>query len=284
MKKIVALVLSLVMVLGLATTAFAVNPVVQQWDPTGGTDGKGAWVNWYAPSAAGDYDLSDFAKGADENYLPCYEFGTGNFFVETTEAAATYKAVYGATVVYLAKVEKSDVYYTDNADVFTNVTKETDECGKLVVTDTTKTYYVAYDEANKNAPSYYVATKNGGTQLLVDGKIVDVKATASTAVTPHSYKGNDVVDNVYTTVKCENCGKVAKLYATATAAGKNAVGPIEGGYITLADWISFTVAPAADAETDKVESAETFDAGIAMYVGMSVMAAAGSAVVLKKKD
>ena len=36
--------------------------------------------------------------------------------------------------------------------------------------------------------------------------------------------------------------------------------------------------------TDKVTSAETFDAGIAMYVGMSVMAAAGSAVVLKKKD
>ena len=37
--------------------------------------------------------------------------------------------------------------------------------------------------------------------------------------------------------------------------------------------------------TDKVTSAETFDAGIAMYVGMSVMAAAGSAVVIgKKKD
>ena len=43
-------------------------------------------------------------------------------------------------------------------------------------------------------------------------------------------------------------------------------------------------APAVDSETEKVESAETFDAGIAMYVGMSVMAAAGSAVVLKKKD
>ena len=37
--------------------------------------------------------------------------------------------------------------------------------------------------------------------------------------------------------------------------------------------------------TDKVQSAATFDAGIAMYVGMSVMAAAGSAVVIgKKKD
>ena len=44
------------------------------------------------------------------------------------------------------------------------------------------------------------------------------------------------------------------------------------------------VSAGSDAAGDKVESAETFDAGIAMYVGMSVMAAAGSAVVLKKKD
>ena len=36
--------------------------------------------------------------------------------------------------------------------------------------------------------------------------------------------------------------------------------------------------------TDKVTSAATFDAGIAMYVGMSVMAAAGSVVVLKKRE
>ena len=46
----------------------------------------------------------------------------------------------------------------------------------------------------------------------------------------------------------------------------------------------WTAAVAAPEATDKVESAQTFDAGIAMYVGMSVMAAAGSAVVLKKKD
>ena len=49
-------------------------------------------------------------------------------------------------------------------------------------------------------------------------------------------------------------------------------------------FVADAAAVEAPAASDKVESAQTFDAGIAMYVGMSVMAAAGSAVVLKKKD
>ena len=36
--------------------------------------------------------------------------------------------------------------------------------------------------------------------------------------------------------------------------------------------------------TKPVVSADTFDAGIGLYVAMSVMAAAGSAVVLKKRE
>ena len=44
-------------------------------------------------------------------------------------------------------------------------------------------------------------------------------------------------------------------------------------------------APVAPSTPEKVvTSADTFDAGIALYVGMSVMAAAGSAVVLKKRE
>ena len=49
---------------------------------------------------------------------------------------------------------------------------------------------------------------------------------------------------------------------------------------------SSTEEPAASATTETgsatIESAKTFDAGVAMYAAMSVMAAAGSAVVLKK--
>ena len=253
--------------------AGAVAPTLYVWD-TAAKD----WATYYI--ATGD-DLDDLKLGADENCLPCY-FIDGRYFVDTTEAAATYKLVYGATKLFLAPVDVTDVRYLDKATVFTNVTKETDECGKLVVTDTTKTYYVAYDEDNYDEDYYFVATKNGPIQLLVGGKIVDVAPNGAQDLTAHVWKGYDVVNNAYTTAKCENCGKVVKLYATGTAAGKSAHYEAGLGYITKIDngFGPAVVTPS----TDKVQSAETFDAGIAMYVGMSVMAAAGSVVVLKKRE
>ena len=254
--------------------AGAVAPTLYVWD-TAAKD----WATYYI--ATGD-DLDDLKLGADENCLPCYLID-GRYFVDTTEAAATYKLVYGATKLFLAPVDVTDVRYLDKATVFTNVTKETDECGKLVVTDTTKNYYVAYDEDNYDEDYYFVATKNGPIQLLVGGKIVDVAPNGAQDLTAHVWKGHDVVNNAYTTAKCENCGKVVKLYATGTAAGKGAHYEAGLGYITKIDngFGPAVVTPS----TDKVQSAETFDAGIAMYVGMSVMAAAGSAVVIgKKKD
>ena len=255
--------------------AGAVAPTLYVWD-TAAKD----WATYYI--ATGD-DLDDLKLGADENCLPCY-FIDGRYFVDTTEAAATYKLVYGATKLFLAPVDVTDVRYLDKATVFTNVTKETDECGKLVVTDTTKTYYVAYDEDNYDEDYYFVATKNGPIQLLVGGKIVDVAPNGAQDLTAHVWKGHDVVNNAYTTAKCENCGKVVKLYATGTAAGKGAHYEAGLGYITKIDngFGTTVVTPSTD---KTVTSAETFDAGIAMYVGMSVMAAAGSAVVIgKKKD
>ena len=254
--------------------AGAVAPTLYVWD-TAAKD----WATYYI--ATGD-DLDDLKLGADENCLPCYLI-YGRYFVDTTEAAATYKLVYGATKLFLAPVDVTDVRYLDKATVYTNVTKETDECGKLVVTDTTKTYYVAYDENNYDEDYYFVATKNGPVQLLVGGKIVDVAPNGAQDLTAHVWKGHDVVNNDYTTAKCENCGKVVKLYATGTAAGKGAHYEAGLGYITKID-NGFGPAVVTPTTDKTVTSAETFDAGIAMYVGMSVMAAAGSVVVLKKRE
>ena len=254
--------------------ASATDPVLYVAD-----NSTAGWATYCIATGA---DLDDLKQGADENCLPCYLIN-GDYYTEVSPAIAIYKLAYGAKTVYLNPVDSTDVCYDAEAKVFTNITKKTDECGKLVVTDTTKTYYVFYDELDDDEDYYFVATKNGSIQLLVNGKIVDVELHTVQALTAHKWFGYDVVNNAYTTIKCENCEKVAKLYANKTAAGKNAVYVDNFGWITAADAVlpGTVVAPS----TDKVESAETFDAGIAMYVGMSVMAAAGSAVVIgKKKD
>lgn len=73
-------------------------------------------------------------------------------------------------------------------------------------------------------------------------------------------------------------GKVtAKKVGTATIT----VTTVDGGYT---DTCSVTVTKTASSYEPDVESPKTFDAGAAMYIGVTLLAAAGSAVVLKKKD
>ncbi len=280
MKKIVALVLSLVMVLGLATTAMAAPAAVEfdYWDATT-NEWKDAGVTFPAGT-----DLDDLVAD-DEEYLPCYEIH-GDFYVEVAAASATNKLVYGAKTVYLVEVDEADYKFIDEAKAFTVVDADDATCGDYYIAnlDEDDVYYASFNK-DGSLKQAYVAKKTATDNILVNGKLVAAETVTVTQET-HAWAGYDVANYQYTTVKCQNCGKVATLYANATAAGKGAVRvPATGdllGYITKAD-AGFTVAGTA-VEGDKVTSAETFDAGIAMYVGMSVMAAAGSAVVLKKKD
>ena len=283
MKKIVALVLSLVMVLGLATTAFAVDATIYSW-----SDSAKDWVDMSTLGTAWELsgDLDDQTLGYDDGYLPCYT-ANGKFFVETTAASALWKMVYGPKTVYLTEVDEEDVAFVAKASVLDVVETADAECGDYHVATLglKDVYYVSYDAKTGLPNGFYKADKTSSDNVLVDGKLVAVQVLGTGVVSfaDHTWVGYDVVDYVYTTVKCSECGNVAKLYANAEAAGKKAQ-PVAGlGWITAADAFNYGVsAPAVD--SDKVESAETFDAGIAMYVGMSVMAAAGSAVVLKKKD
>ena len=281
MKKIVALVLSLVMVLGLATTAFAVDAKLYYW--------SNASEEWSESSVTISGDIADQAKDYDDGKLPCYNVGS-YYFVEATEAVATHKLVYGAQTVYLTMVDEEEISFENKASVLKVVAESDAVCGDYYVADAAydedDVYYAAYNK-DGTVKALYVADKTSSTNVLVDGKLVAV-ATATPTQLTHAWVGYDVVNYAYTTVKCANCAKVAPLFANATAAGKGAVKVTVGGdvlgYITKAA-AGYTAAGAVEAPaTDKVESAETFDAGIAMYVGMSVMAAAGSAVVLKKKD
>ena len=232
-------------------------------------------------------DLDDFAKDASDKCLPCYEVN-GDYYVEVKAASASYKLVYGAKTVYLTPVAAKLVKYVDTASVLNVVDKDDAECGDYYVTnlDEDDVYYISYNKKGDAVDGIWVAAKNGSVQILVNGKIVDAEdASSDVTFMFHKFKGYDAVNYQYTTVKCTECGKVANLYANSTAAGKKAVKIDNLGWVTYADYMGFGASASAGTTTGKVESAETFDAGIAMYVGMSVMAAAGSAVVIgKKKD
>ena len=96
-----------------------------------------------------------------------------------------------------------------------------------------------------------------------------------------------VKDNEIVSVKC-TCGDTFKVVQDIKGLASGTYAPLAQGaddYVILKATSSGKLPSGTTTpSTDKVQSAETFDAGIAMYVGMSVMAAAGSAVVLKKKD
>ena len=201
----------------------------------------------------------------------------GDVYVQVPTLAEADVVVYNdadAKVVFVYLAVADNIEYEGNGVAFTNFGKA---CGqyKDANYDKTAKYYSFQNVV-------YKAVETSATALMVNGKLVPVEP-ATGAFVPHiaSYTYNDKFE--VTAVKCGVCGCAATIvpnYASLPDAVKalSINNVINGGQYFY--W-GVASAPAAD---EKVESAETFDAGIAMYVGMSVMAAAGSAVVLKKRE
>ena len=314
MKKIVALVLSLVMALSLCTVAFAAG-----------------------------YDLEVTVKGQHEKYddlkfveqkddvLAHYEGKThSEWFVETTDDdvydnennfVVTYQK--DGKAVYLLRVESTDL-----------------KVNALKATAVAEHKYVGCGDENDKAPkncykdvkdkNYWVKLgdndEHTGIYVTVDGKydnVVEVRAatvfgapdydkTAEVVPAGHlmvlvkkniEYKtstdGKIVKDvNEY---KCYFCNRTfygsdfpystpetADTYSStfANELVKAKFVNVEDGVI-LGDvayyWTTDKDNDTKTDDTNKVPSAKTFDAGVAMYVGMSLLSVAGGAVVIGKK-
>ncbi len=298
MKKIVALVLSLVMALSLCTVAFAVEDGDTFYDgTTKGVAKKYTYVDKYTAGAV--------------NYLPHFVEQTtdGTWYLVGTKGTVMYDEDLKATDLYLGDAMKSsevdkglggDYAYQFKATV---QEAQTWSCTQ----DQLKKGYVYTNAQDETCYAVdYKASNTGATiYLLVDGKIV--KANAYEPVTGQHilyYTGSKMTEvkvGVFQ-VKCAACQKdilISKdningagyLYendyttyeAWSEATGKTASVPVNATFVTGSWYVLDAGKTTTDTTKDGVDSAKTFDAGVAMYVGMSLLSVAGGAVVIGKK-
>ena len=281
MKKIIATVLAMVMALALCTTAFAAPDKYDLYlaDSNNISGGK------LTTSAAVATNLKDVSMPvtAAANYtngtgnLEYLTIGTDYYVKTTTPTVKDYAVtVHGKTDIlfYVTKVDNKPEYAAV-AKAFTDFGYK---CGQVVNTDNSKYYEITTGEHTGK-----VFKEGSGWTVLVDGKLVNLDGT-DVKVKEHNWSVSaSKVENgkvIPTEAVCGICGsKSTAIYETGKAPAGSKVETLNGvtGYVVVPNGAS-TTTPAGNTTSPK-----TFDAGIAMYVGMALTSVAGSAVVIGKK-
>ena len=312
MKKIVALVLSLVMALSLCTLAFA--------------DGYDIEV-----TKKGEHTKYDELKSVaqTDTVLPHYEGkANGEWFVETADpdvydSASNFIVTYqrDGKIVYLLRVEKDDMKVNalkadavaehkyvgcgdNNAKAPKDCYKDVKNSNYWIKSDADDAVaYVTVDGDYDNVVAVRAATvfgKDGNwdrnSEVVPSGHLmVLVKKNVEYK---NSADGKIVKDvNEY---KCYFCNRTFYgsnyQYSTPETAdvysSEYARQLVNAGFVNVADGVILGDVAyywttdkdnGTKADNKGVNSAKTFDAGVAMYVGMSLLSVAGGAVVIGKK-
>ena len=278
MKKIIATVLAMVMALALCTTAFAANNETLKADDGYAiisiTDLKDVAEGKDITKAAGSTTVTYDSKTGDKvtTIVPdMYTDGrdTPWTYYETDASVAGYKLMKGNTIVaYLKDTSTPDtVKATKTASSFVAAKAEKDRtCGDYLV-DVYMIDGVAY-------------AASGSDYALYNGKVVTIGAKVTNAV-DHKFDKAQVTyksttDNTVVAIKCDTCGKTFEVVSKLPANYVGSYGRYNGAYILYGN-------VATTPSTNTTTSPKTFDAGIAMYVGMALTSVAGSAVVIGKK-
>lgn len=316
MKKIVALVLSLVMALSLCTVAFA--------------DGYDIEV-----TKKGEHTKYDELKSVaqTDTVLPHYEGkANGEWFVETADpdvydSASNFIVTYqrDGKIVYLLRVEKDDLKVNalkadavaehkyvgcgdENDKAPKNCYKDVKDKNYWVKCDANDaTAYVTVDGKYDNVIAVRVAlvfgeTYQDGTYWGADAEVIPAGHLMVLVKKNIEYKtstdGKIVKDvNEY---KCYFCNRTFYgsnyQYSTPETAdvysSTYAKQLVNAGFVNVADGVILGDVAyywttdkdnGTKADNKGVNSAKTFDAGVAMYVGMSLLSVAGGAVVIGKK-
>ena len=313
MKKIVALVLSLVMALSLCTVAFA--------------DGYDIEV-----TKKGEHTKYDELKSVaqTDTVLPHYEGkANGEWFVETADpdvydSASNFIVTYqrDGKIVYLLRVEKDDLKVNalkadavaehkyvgcgdNNAKAPKDCYKDVKNSNYWIKSDADDAVaYVTVDGDYDNVVAVSAATvfgKDGnwdrnsevvpsGHLMVLVKKNVEYKNSADGKIVKdvNEYKCYFCNRTFYGSDFPYSTPETADTYSStfANELVKAKFVNVEDGVI-LGDvayyWTTDKDNDTKTDDTNKVPSAKTFDAGVAMYVGMSLLSVAGGAVVIGKK-
>ena len=284
MKKIIATVLAMVMALALCTTAFAASKYVLYDEDKKSTD-----IMVTKTDASSKNKTTLYYTYVDENdathYLVPADKSNYDGYVE------------GNYVKEVNADEDTIDYFISYADG--KLVKMTAKSGEKVERNCTTSVFdtdVYFDK--DNAAFVKVEDGTGTYNMLYNGVILSVDdVTDEIAEGSHLWiKGDKVDDGIYN-VKCASCGATAVAYETLKLAGTKTVVKYDQakgiatandmeknweGDLLDSDWY-VTTSASTDTKTDGNKSPKTFDAGIAMYVGMALTSVAGSAVVIGKK-
>ena len=277
MKKIIATVLAMVMALALCTTAFAATySDAYTWN-NGWTkyDLNGKSISYTSPT---EVKTDGKVTGGTVGYYIVEGVEGEAKLVEVAKADATFQMKVDGVVKYLAPCEE-----TEYTAVGTSVKAGT-KCG-----DYDKDIY-GTKKLVKVGDDLYVVSENGDTNILLNGSVVCATKEADPAIVEHQWatiEGKVVIDRdleelaeVKGTVVCKACNtKATVTNDKATIPTDATVVKVDGVDGVWMFWTNGTTTPS----TDKNTSPKTFDAGIAMYVGMALTSVAGSAVVIGKK-
>ena len=282
MKKIIATVLAMVMALALCTVAFA-DVTYTKVDKVPATASVAGHPEYYTGSDGEKYLKSgDTYKVMDDATAEKYTMG---YYVLNLVPYATAKANTCTENGYKVSLYQSEMgsFYAKAADV--------DAYNDANPTDTSLTNLNAGYFGNKfeTATKYYwVDDKNDavytGAHALY--KTSDLWGDSDAVVYKCAICGGTFVKKSDITSTKDDVSKLAKISYTS-GANLNVILNSNGLDVTKAlpgtDLVMYTVTAGKTETTDKNTSPKTFDAGIAMYVGMALTSVAGSAVVIGKK-
>ena len=306
MKKIIATVLAMVMALALCTTAFAAAidskanvPNAADGDTVAATETWNNVKKELTATVVAGHDTYWTADGL--HYV--WDKDTAKFVQITDDQLAVITAGYNKTDKLILKESAAAATCTDDGSLFNIYTTSADAAkyvkasdvkayndkqakaeDKVATDSLTAVYFGAsYDVAVK----YYDVTNSGESYALKGGHILVKDGTTYGTAKADVYKCA-LCGNRYVVGSSSETGSLkseAYTYDATTVANYASANGILLKNVLRSNATLYLVeaGKTTGTTTGTTTSPKTFDAGIAMYVGMALTSVAGSAVVIGKK-